>query len=371
MPINLYKAFNVLGVYCFLICECFMLPRPAASVPPSIYQRLVQQQLAGLLIRFLGIILLSWALDWRLVPIGQWNVEILQAWLFEPFSLLFLSYLFIQLILFFTQIFWAEKRGLFIAGSVCDGFFAAILLALYPGVALVGFAISLAALLAMFQGLSGRFILVLSLVLSVCALIVGHISDNLANSAPLPENGVQVLFVIFAVLTAWRFEKMTFGKPNIESDINPISRLPRVKALHTSLHYLLPYHQRNKIPISLLMIGIKGKVKHPPTMQLLVANILERIRHSDVLVHLDDDDFVILLCDTPVSGASILAKDLSQRLKNATTLKLTFAVSSISLENTAIDPLLIRMRDAVEQARSQNTDRIIFVTEEKLESISN
>ena len=92
-------------------------------------------------------------------------------------------------------------------------------------------------------------------------------------------------------------------------------------------------------------------------------------RHCDVLVHLEDDDYVILLCDTPVSGASALAKDLSQRLLNATTLKLSFAVSSVSLDNTAIDPLLMRMRDALEQARHQKTDRIIFVTEEKLESI--
>lgn len=355
----------------FLICDCFMLPRPAASVPPSIYHRLVQQQFAGLLIRFLGIILLSWALDWRFIPIGQWHFESLQAWLFEPFILLLLSYSLIQLILFFTQIFWAEKRWLFVAGSVCDGAFAAVLLILYPGVAQVGFAISLAALLAMFQGLSGRFILCLSLVLGVCALLVGHISDNLANSTFQPANGVQALFVIFALLTAWRFEKMTLGKPNIESQINPISRLPRVKALHTSLHYLLPYHQRNKIPISLLMIGISGNVKQPATMQILTTKLLERIRHSDVLVHLDDDDYVILLCDTSVSGASALAKDLSERLLDATTFKLTFAVSAVSLDNTAIDPLLIRMRDALEQARHQKTDRIIFVTENKLESFSN
>lgn len=348
-----------------------MLPRPAASVSPSIYHRLVQQQSAGLLIRFLGMLLLSWALDWRLIPLSGWNLESLQTWLSETFTILLLCLSLGHLMLFFGQIFWAERRGLFIAGSVLDAVFAAVLLIMYPGIALVGFAISVAALLAMFQGLSGRFILVSSLVLGVCALVVAHLTDQLANSAPSSENGVQVLFVIFALLTAWRFEKMTLGKPNVESDINPISRLPQVKALHTSLHYLLPYHKRNKIPISLLMIGFKGKVKHPPTMQLCVASLLERIRHSDILVHLDDDDFVILLCDTPVSGASTLAKDLARRLINETTLKLTFAVSSISLESSAIDPLIIRMRDAVEQARNQNTDRIIFVTEEKLESISN
>lgn len=347
-----------------------MLPRPAASISPSIYRRLVEQQFTGLLIRFLGLILLSWALEWRLIPIAQWHSAALQTWLVDPFILLSIAYCLISLVLVFFQMAWVDKRWLFVAASISDGVMTTGLLILYPGVALIGFGISLAALLAMFQGLSGRFILGLSLVLGVCALVVAHSADVLVDSVPLPIHGVQGLLVIFALLTALRFEKITQGITPVESEINPVSRLPRVKALHTSLHYLLPYHQRNKIPMSLLMIGMTGRVKHPPTMQELVVKLLGRIRHSDVLVHMDDDDFIILLCDTPVSGASALAKDIGLRLMNETTLKLTFAVSPVSLSNTAIDPLLIRMCDALEQARQQKTDRIIFVTEEKLESIS-
>lgn len=347
-----------------------MLPRPAATISPSIYRRLVEQQFTGLLIRFLGLILLSWALQWRVMPIGQWHGVALQTWLVDPFTLLSIAYGFISLVLVFCQMAWVERRWLFVAASVSDGVMIAGMLALYPGVALVGFGIAFAALLAMFQGLSGRFILGLSLVLGVCALVVAHMADILANSEPLPIHGVQALFVIFALLAAWRFERITLGMTTVESEINPVSRLPRLKALHTSLHYLLPYHQRNKIPMSLLMIGMTGRVKHPPTMQELVVKLLARIRHSDVLVHMDDEDFVILLCDTPVSGASALAKDIGLRLMNETTLKLTFAVSSVSLSNTAIDPLLIRMRDALQLARHQSTDRIVFVTEEKLENLS-
>lgn len=347
-----------------------MLPRPAAAISPSFYRRLIEQQFTGLIIRFLGLILLSWALQWRFIPVAQWHGAALHAWLVDPFILLSIAYCFISLALIFCQMAWVDKKWLFVAGSVSDGLMTAGLLALYPGVALIGFSISVTALLAMFQGLSGRFILGLSLVLSVCALVVAHVSGVLVNSVPLPIHGIQAVFVFFALLTAWRFEKITLGQTHVESEINPISRLPRVKALHTSLHYLLPYHQRNKIPMSLLMIGLTGRVKHPQTMQELVVKLLGRIRHSDVLVHMDDEDFIILLCDTPVSGASTLAKDIGLRLVGETTLKLMFAVSSVSLSNTAIDPLLIRMRDALEQAKHQKTDRIIFVTEEKLESIS-
>jgi hypothetical protein len=346
-----------------------MLPRLAASISPSIYRRLVEQQFTGLLIRLLGLILLNWALDWRLMPIAQWHAEALHAWLVNPFILLSITYCVISLVLVFCQMAWVDRRWLFVTASICDCVMTVGLLALYPGVALIGFAISVVALLAMFQGLSGRFILCLSLVLSACALVVAHFAGVLVDSVPLPIHGVQGLLVIFALLTALRFEKITQGVTSVESETNPVSRLPRVKALHASLHYLLPYHQRNKIPMSLLMIGLTGRVKHPPTMQELVVKLLGRIRHSDVLVHMDDDDFIILLCDTPVSGASALAKDIGLRLMNETTLKLTFAVSSVSLSNAAVDPLLIRMRDALEQARQQKTDRIIFVTEEKLESI--
>lgn len=347
-----------------------MLPHPAASISPSIYRQLVVQQFAGLLIRFLGLILLSWALQWRFIPIAQWHGVVLQAWLADPLILLSIAYFFISLMLIFFQMALGYRRWLFVAGSVSDGAMTIALLVLYPDVALIGFAISVTALLAMFQGMSGRFVLVLSLVLSVCALVVAHFYAILAESEPLPIHGVQALFVIFSLLTAWRFEKTTLASTPLESEINPVSRLPRLKALHTSLHYLLPYHQRNKIPMSLLMIRMSGLVKHPPTVQQLVVKLLGRIRHSDVLVHMDDEDFIVLLCDTPVSGASALAKDIGLRLVNETTLKLSFAVSSVSLSNMAIDPLLLRMRDALEQAKHQKTDRIVFVVEEKLESIS-
>lgn len=347
-----------------------MLPRPAAAISPSFYRRLIEQQFTGLIIRILGLVLLSWALHWHLMPTSQWHAKAADAWLTNPFIVVSIAYCVINVILVFCQIAWVDKRWLFVAGSLSDGMMTAGLLALYPGIALVGFSVSLTALLAMFQGLSGRFILALSLVLGACALVVAHLSGILVDSVPLPIHGVQALIVIFALLAAWRFEKITLGQTHIESDINPISRLPRVKALHTSLHYLLPYHQRNKIPMSLLMIGLVGRVKHPPTMQALVARLLGRIRHSDVLVHMDDDDFVILLCDTPISGASALAKDIGLRFASETTLQLSFAVSSISLDNAAIDPLLIRMRDSLTQAQQQKTDRIIFVTEEKLENKS-
>lgn len=348
-----------------------MLPRPAASTSPSAYRRLAQQQFVGILIRFLGLILLGWALQWRVMPFAQWHGAALQAWLFDPFTKVSIAYCIVQVILFFSQMIWVTKRWLFVAASVCDGVLSVSLLALYPDTALIGFAISLTAMLAMFQGLAVRFILGISLTLGISALIIAHLFEILTNSALLPINGVQVLLVAFALMSAWRFEHHADQhKNNVESDFHPVSGLPRVNALHTSLHYLLPYHQRNKIPMSLVMVHVVGKGSDSSAMQALATKMLARIRHSDVLVHLDEDDLIVLLCDTPVAGASALARDLALTLMDTTQLKLTFAVSSISLDNAAVDPLLIRMRDALKQAVHQQTNRIIFVTEEKLENNS-
>ncbi|MDE2421410.1 MAG: hypothetical protein KGO49_09560 [Gammaproteobacteria bacterium] len=348
-----------------------MLPRPAASTSPSAYRQLAQQQFLGLLIRFLGLMLLGWAMQWRVMPIAQWHGAALHAWLIDPFIQVTIIYSLANIALFFSQMIWVTKRSLFVATSICDGILSACLLVVYPNTALIGFAISLTALLAMLQGLSTRLILVLSLCLGVFSLIVAHLFDVLANSTPLPEHGVQVLLVAFALMSAWRFEHATDHlKNSIEPDTHPMSGLPRLKALHTSLHYLLPYHQRNKIPISLVMVHVVNHKHNAQAMKELATKMLERIRHSDVLVHLDDDDLVVLLCDTAISGASVLARDLALCLMGISNIKLTFAVSSISLENTAVDPLLIRMKDALKQAVHQQTNRIIFVTEEKLENIS-
>jgi GGDEF domain-containing protein len=348
-----------------------MLHRPAASTSPSAYHRLAKQQFIGLLIRFLGLILLSWAMQWQIMPVAQWHGAALHMWFINPFAQVTSVYCIASLILFFSQMVRVTKRWLFVASSLCDGIFSVLLLVLYPDTAVIGFAISFTAMLAMFQGLSAQFILVLSLVLGIFSLLVAHLFDILANSVPLPVHGIQILLVVFALMSAWRFERnAVHHKTTIELDVHPVSGLPRIKALHTSLHYLLPYHQRNKIPMSLMMVHANNPQNYPSAMNELATKMLARIRQSDVLVHLDEDDFVVLLCDTPVSGASALARDLALCLMGVTHLELTFAVSSISLESTAVDPLLIRMREALRQAMNQQTNRIIFVTEEKLEQFS-
>jgi GGDEF domain-containing protein len=348
-----------------------MLPRPAASTSPSAYRRLAQQQFIGLLIRFLGLILLGWAMQWQIMPVAQWHGIALHLWFINSFAQVTTVYSIASLLLFFSQMVWVAKRWLFVASSMCDGILSAFLLVLYPDTAVIGFAISLTAMLAMFQGLNARFILALSLVLGIFSLIVAHLFDVLANSAPQPVHGVQILLVAFALMSAWRFERnAVHHRSSMETDTHPVSGLPRINALHTSLHYLLPYHQRNKIPMSLMMVHANNPHNDPYAMSELATKMLARIRLSDVLVHLDEDEFIVLLCDTPVSGASALARDLALSLMSVTHLKLTFAVSSISLESTAVDPLLIRMREALRQAMHQQTDRIIFVTEEKLEHIS-
>jgi GGDEF domain-containing protein len=348
-----------------------MLLRPAASTSPSAYRRLAQQQLTGLGIRFLGLLLLAWAMRLQFMPFAEWHGANLHTWLINPFTQVTTLYCVISLSLFLSQMIWVNKRWLFIASSMSDALLTICLLVIYPNKAIIGFAISLTAMLAMFQGLSARFILILSLILAIISLIVAHIFDILVISAPLPMHGVQILLILFALMSAWRFESNADQQQNsLESEIHPISGLPRLKALHTSLHYLLPYHQRNKIPMSLVMVHTNNYNNDQNVMRELATSMLSRIRHSDVLVHLDDVDFVVLLCDTSVSGASVLARDLALCLMGDSQVKLTFAVSSVSLDNTAIDPLLIRMKDALKQAIHQQTNRIIFVTEEKPENLN-
>lgn len=347
-----------------------MLSSPAAKTAPSIYRRLAQQQFASLLIRLLGLLLLGWSLQWHMLPISHWGGAALRHSLADPFICLSIVYVVLSVALFLAQMTWVNKRWIFVASSIADGLMVVVLLGLYPGQAELGLGIAVAAFLALLQGFGGRFVLSLSLSLAVAALVVAHLAGILAFSEPVPVNGVSAFLALCAVIAAWRFENATFDKGEMESNVHPLSGLPLLRTLHTSLHYLLPYHQRNKIPMSLLMIHLVGKVGSADHMQMLASYILGRIRRSDVLTHLNNDNLVILLCDTSVSGASALAKDLASHLQQVGGFKLTFAVSQIQDENAAIDPLLRRMQGSLEQAKQQQTDRVIFVTEEKQENIS-
>ncbi len=347
-----------------------MLSSPAAKTTPSIYRRLAQQQFANLLIRVLGLLLLVWTLQWQMLPLDHWHAAALGHSLSDPFIRASFLYVLICAGLFLAQMTWVDKRILFVASSVADGVLTVVLLALYPGQAQFGLMIAAAAFLALLQGFGARFVLSLSLILAVCALVVAHLAGILAFSEAVPVNGVAAFLALCAVIGAWRFEHAGFEQEEVGREGHPLSGLPLLHILHTSLHYLLPYHQRNKIPMSLVMIHLVGKVGSAEHMQMLSSQILGRIRRSDVLTHLNNDNLVILLCDTSVSGASVLAKDLASSLQQLGGFKLTFAVSQIQHENAAIDPLLRRMQGSLEQAKQQQTDRVIFVTEEKQENIS-
>jgi hypothetical protein len=347
-----------------------MLSSSAAKTAPSVYRRLAQQQFASLLLRLLGVLLLGWTMQWHLLPLSAWHGSRLSESLNDPFIRISFLYVLISAGLFLAQMTWVNKRWLFVASSVVDGGLATLLLALFPGQAWLGFGIAAVAFLAMLQGFSGRFVSILSIVLIVAALLVAHLAGILAFSEPVPSNAAAGFLTLCAVIAAWRFEATRFDKGEIESDVHAISGLPLLRTLHTSLHYLLPYHQRNKIPMSMVMVHLVGKIGNVDHMQMLATNLLRRIRRSDVLAHLNDDNLVILLCDTSVSGASVLAKDLASILLPVSGLKLSFAVSQIALDNAAIDPLLRRMQGSLEQAKQQQTDRVIFVTEEKQENIS-
>jgi|GEM_PF-2517518 len=347
-----------------------MLARPAALTLPRIYRRLAQQQFVGLLMRLALVITAGWTLGWRMVPPVAWHAKLLSHWLFDAFTLVSLGYLLLSSLIFFAQMIWAHRRWVFVSSSVCDSMLVALLLILYPGQAWVGFGISVVAMLAMLQGLGGRLILGSSVLLLVCALIVAHLNGILVASGPLPIHAAEVMMVLFALMGAWHFEQRDHEHLERQDDTNPVSGLPRIKALYTSLHYLLPYHQRNKMPLSFIMMRIDGQAGHEASMQELSERLLSRIRRSDVLVHAEEDDLVIMLCDTPVAGASALARDLSMLLGDIRELHLNFAVSAIELENAAIDPLLQRMRDLLKHAAHQNTDRILFVTEERQAEIN-
>jgi hypothetical protein len=142
--------------------------------------------------------------------------------------------------------------------------------------------------------------------------------------------------------------------------------LPDQHKLIDALQYLIPVHQRNLSPLSLLMIQLPSEKRAKHAVQLaLIPYLQTRIRQSDVLVQTSPRHLTLLLCDTDESGASQLAQDIQEyRLNHAQTARsgLEIAICRLPMTQFAVALVLDRMLNSLSHAEKHQVTRIVFVS---------
>lgn len=236
------------------------------------------------------------------------------------------------------------------------------LLWMLPDNAMLGFSIPLVLFSAALVGYRAFGLLLFAALLFGTALFSAHWHNLLSSSTPMPIHILQGILALLALLVSFRLQQ-----PNTSSGshaIDPQTGLPYFSVLKEGFIYLLPYHQRNRIPLSLMMIRLPEKpMIQIETLQALCAYVAQRLRKSDLMVRYDQRHLAILLCDTSDHGAFLLAQALQQYLRTdnlAPTLH--YAVLRVPLENSSLETLLQKMQDALILASQHDTDRVVFVS---------
>lgn len=250
------------------------------------------------------------------------------------------------------------------ASHLLDVFLSIWLLWILPDNAMIGFSIPLVLFGAALIGYRAFGLLLFAALLFGMALFSAHWHQILSSSVPMPIHILQGSLALVALLVSFRLQQPSIISGSHATDTQ--TGLPCFSVLKEGFIYLLPYHQRNRIPLSLMMIRLPEKsMIQTETLQAICAYVTQRLRKSDLMVRYDQRHLAILLCDTSDHGAFLLAQALQQYLRTdnlAPTLH--YAVLRVPLENSSLDTLLQKMQDALILASQHDTDRVVFVSNE-------
>ena len=132
------------------------------------------------------------------------------------------------------------------------------------------------------------------------------------------------------------------------------------------MFYLLPFHQRNQTPLTLLLIRIEtSQIKDKFYLKEIISLYKSRLRKCDFLVQIDPQHLAVLLSDTNNEQATTVVKALKQlvdksELKNS---MLNYAIAKFPLEKEiALDHILHQSMHALHEAELQKIERIIFIS---------
>lgn len=236
------------------------------------------------------------------------------------------------------------------------------LLWILPDHAMLGFSIPLVLFSAALVGYRAFGLVLFAALLLGVALFSAYWHQILSSSMPMPIHILQGILSLIALLVSFRLQQPQILSGSHATD--PQSGLPYFSVLKEGFVYLLPYHQRNRIPLSLMMIRLPEKsMIQTETLQAVCAYVAQRLRKSDLMVRYDERHLAILLCDTSDHGGFLLAQALQQYLRTDNLAPaLHYAVLRVPLENSILDVLLQKMQDALILASQHETDRVVFVS---------
>jgi len=265
---------------------------------------------------------------------------------------------------YLAMLFRPTSALIFYLGIVLDYCFALSLLFLLPNQASIILIMAMTFVIAAFSDLKISFLTAMNASYLLAAMIAGFFYNTLTNSQLQPVHLIGCSIFALGYLHCYKHHLQSSAR-DLKSALN--SGILEKKQLVDALTYLYPYHQRNQIPLSLLMIRVKAGSRHQKeAIRQLFTSYKNRLRKCDVLVQLDRHHLAVLLCDTSAAQTGHVVKALGL-VKDEMQIQqpefgIQYGVCPVPLEQEiALEDILMQMMNALKAAEHQNASRLIFI----------
>ncbi len=303
-------------------------------------------------------LLLSGILSWRITSNTDFSTLYSDITLFVFIG----TYAGLSLVHYLLVLFRPTKAGIYYIGTLLDWLFCISVLFMLPNQAVLAVIIGILFILTTLNDLKLPSLLLINASYIVAALLAGWYFNTLADASLHNAHLFSFVLFLIAYLSYFKAHNQAY-LTELKDSLN--TTVLQKKHLIDALFYLYPYHQRNQIPLSLLMIRVEkaaSKISLPELVQLYKS----RLRKSDFLIQLDKQHLAILLPDTNSDQASHVVKAIKTlKEMNPTTrpVYLSYAVSSLPLDaEIALDLILKQMMQSLQEAEQQQVDRLVFVS---------
>lgn len=273
-------------------------------------------------------------------------------------------YTVLAFIAYILVLFRPTHQSIIQLGTVLDTGLSIALLFLLPDQAQISIVIAISFILAVLNDVRLSGLVALNIVYLIAALAAGWFYDTLIQADLYGSHIISLIIMLSGCIYYIRNNNST-NQAELKDSLNTTTL--QKKHLMDGLFYLFPYHQRNQIPMSLLVIRIAQQSKKQKQIpQQLVQLYKTRLRKCDLLVQIDQKHLAVLLCDTNSDQASRHVVQALKQLKAESALQevhLSYAVARLPLEQElAIDDVLKQTMQALREAEQQHVERVVFIS---------
>lgn len=304
-------------------------------------------------------LLLAGVIAWHLYSNPNYSTLFLEVTVYTGL----LIYIGLAILHFVLILFKPTNSAVFFLGPLIDAIFSISLLFLLPNQASVGLILAISFILTSLNDFKFSQLIILNIVYVVSALIAGWYFNTLYSAALYPAHLVSGIIILLGYLYFFKNNQLT-NHFDLKDSLN--TTILQKKHLIDALFYLLPFHQRNQTPLSLLVIRTETmQLKNKTYLKELISLYKSRLRKCDFLVQIDSQHLAVLLSDTDSEQATKVVKALKELvlksdLRNST---LNYAIAKFPLEKEiALDDILQQSTQALHEAEYQKTERIIFIS---------